>query len=59
VEDLNVDARIILKCIIEKQDVKVRTGINWLRIWSNGGLSEQVNEPFCFLKTQVISCLDE
>jgi hypothetical protein len=31
--------RIILKGILEKQDVRLLTRFNWLRVGSNGGLS--------------------
>jgi hypothetical protein len=36
-KDLEVSERIILKCIF-KRNMKVWTGLIWLRIWSSGGL---------------------
>jgi hypothetical protein len=35
--DLRVYGRIILKCILKKQDVRVWTGFIWLRIETAGG----------------------
>jgi hypothetical protein len=37
-DDLGVDGRIILKCILEKQGVWLRNGINWLRTETSGRL---------------------
>jgi hypothetical protein len=37
-EDVDVNGRIILKWIIEKQDVVVRTGFIWLKTRTSGGL---------------------
>jgi hypothetical protein len=36
-EDVGLDWRIILKCILEKTDVSVWTAFIWLRIWTSGG----------------------
>ena len=37
-EDPGVDGRITLRWIFRKWDVGVRTGLNWLRIGTGGGL---------------------
>jgi hypothetical protein len=37
-EDLYVGERIILKWILERQDVVVWIGFIWHRIWTRGGL---------------------
>jgi hypothetical protein len=34
----NVGGRIILRCILEKQNGLIWTGLIWLRIRNNGGL---------------------
>jgi hypothetical protein len=36
---------IILECILEEQDGKVRTGFIWLGIGTSGGCCEHGNEP--------------
>jgi hypothetical protein len=36
-EDLDIDGKIILECILGKYDVKLWTGFIWLRIGSSGG----------------------
>jgi hypothetical protein len=36
--DIVADGRIILKCILEKEGVNVRTGFNWLRQVPMSGL---------------------
>jgi hypothetical protein len=38
VEDLDVDGRIILQCILGTYDGKVWTGFIWLRVGTGGGL---------------------
>jgi hypothetical protein len=35
-ENVGVDVGKYLKWILVKQNVRVRTGFNWLRIWPNG-----------------------
>jgi hypothetical protein len=35
-EDLGIDGRIILECILEKQGGKLGTGFIWLRIGTSG-----------------------
>jgi hypothetical protein len=37
-EDLGVDGRTILECVLEEQDGKVWTGFIWLRIGTSGGV---------------------
>jgi hypothetical protein len=37
-KDLGVHGRIILKLILEKEDVRMDTGFKLLRVGSNGGL---------------------
>jgi len=37
-EDLSIDGKKILKCILEKQGVKMWTRVYWLRMGSNGRL---------------------
>jgi hypothetical protein len=37
-EDLDVDEKMILKCIVGKQGEKVWTGFIWCRIGASGGL---------------------
>jgi hypothetical protein len=44
-EDVGIDGRMILKRTIKEQDMKVWTGLIWLRIGNIGGSSEHVNEP--------------
>jgi hypothetical protein len=39
VEDLGVDGRIILQCMLKKSFGKVWTGVIWLKIGASGGLS--------------------
>jgi len=36
--DTGIDGKIILRWILKKWDVGVRTGSNWLRIRTGGGL---------------------
>jgi hypothetical protein len=35
--DLGIDGRIILKCILNKLDVRIWIGLNWPRIGTIGG----------------------
>jgi hypothetical protein len=37
-KELGVDGRIVLECIIGKQDGKVWAGCIWIRIRTSGGL---------------------
>jgi len=37
-EDLWVDGKMILECILEKQDGKLGTVFNWFKIGTSGGL---------------------
>jgi hypothetical protein len=37
-EDLDVGGRIILRCMLEKWDGVMWTGLIWLRIGTSGGL---------------------
>jgi hypothetical protein len=37
-EDLGVDGRIILRCVLKKKGVRVWTGFIWLKIGISGGL---------------------
>ena len=37
-EDQTIDGWVILKCVLERQDVRAWTGLIWLRIGKNGGL---------------------
>jgi hypothetical protein len=43
--DPGVGARIILRWIFRKRDVRVWTGLGWLRIETGGGQFECGNEP--------------
>jgi hypothetical protein len=36
--DAGIDGRIILNWILGKYDARVRTGFNWIRILSTGGI---------------------
>jgi hypothetical protein len=36
--DLNVDGRIILKCVLNKEGAIMRIGFSWCRTQTNGGL---------------------
>jgi hypothetical protein len=36
-EDLDIDGRITLKWILERQDEVEWTGLIWLMIWTSGG----------------------
>jgi hypothetical protein len=47
---LDIDGRIILKWILQKQRVRVRAGFNCLRIGSSGRLCKHGNEPSGFIK---------
>jgi hypothetical protein len=38
-EDLGVDGRMILQCMLKKSFGKAWTGLSWLRIATSGGLS--------------------
>jgi hypothetical protein len=38
VEDLGIDGRIILECIVRKQSGKIWAGFIWLRIGTSGGI---------------------
>jgi hypothetical protein len=38
VEDLGIDGRILLKCMLRKHDAKSCTGFGWLKIYTSGGL---------------------
>jgi hypothetical protein len=44
-EDLGIDGRIILKCIIKKKGATVWTGFIWFRTGASGGSCEHGNEP--------------
>jgi hypothetical protein len=37
-EDLGVNGRIILKCILAKKSVRLNTGYIWLKIRTGGGI---------------------
>jgi hypothetical protein len=37
--DVNIDGRIMLKLILEKYNVKLWTGVNWLSTGCNGGFN--------------------
>jgi hypothetical protein len=45
-EDLDIDERIILRCILEKQDKVVWTGFIWLRRGPVESFGEHGNAPF-------------
>jgi hypothetical protein len=52
-EDKEGDWRIILRCILGKEVIKMEGGWNWLRIMSNGWLGR--DEPSCSINTVFIS----
>jgi hypothetical protein len=52
-EDLGVDVKIILKCILKEQDVWVWTGFSWFKIRSVTGSCEHFNEPLTSIKGRV------
>jgi hypothetical protein len=37
--NLDADRRIILNTVLKKQDVRVWTALNWVRVGSSGGFS--------------------
>jgi len=37
-EDLGLDGKTILKCVLKTWDGKSWTGLLWLRIWIGGGI---------------------
>jgi hypothetical protein len=37
-QDLYIDGTMILKCILQRKGMKMWTGLNWLKIKSNGGV---------------------
>jgi hypothetical protein len=39
--DQGRDGKMILKLILEKKCVQMRTGLQWLRVWSSGMFCEQ------------------
>jgi hypothetical protein len=43
-EDLDTDRRIILKCKLQKYDVRVKTALIWLRIRRSGRCCEHSNK---------------
>jgi hypothetical protein len=43
--DPSVDGKVILRRFFRKWDVRVWTGLSWLRIQTGGGTCECVNEP--------------
>jgi hypothetical protein len=49
-EDPDIDGRIILKWILGKQDVRVRTVFIWLSTGTDGGLCEHRREPSSSMK---------
>jgi hypothetical protein len=49
-EDLGVDGRIILKCILRQQVLGVQIGFIWLKIVTGGGSCEHGNEHSSSLK---------
>jgi hypothetical protein len=53
-EDLGVDERIILRCIVRKWDVSAWMGLIWFRIGTDGGLCECGNEDLGSIKCEEI-----
>jgi hypothetical protein len=49
-EDLDLDGRILLKCVLQKHDGRAWTGPVRLRILRRGGLFKNGNGPSGFLK---------
>jgi hypothetical protein len=49
-EDIGIDGRIILKCILEKWDGEAWIGLLWVRIGTEAGCHECGNEPLSSIK---------
>jgi hypothetical protein len=50
---LGVYGRILLTFIIENSSVQVVTGLNWLRLGSNGGFSDHGHGPSVYLNQKI------
>ena len=48
--DLDLDVKIILKCIFNKWDGETYTGLSWLRIGQMAGYCECGNEPSDYIQ---------
>ena len=46
-EEVCVDERVILECILKISVGRVLTGMVWFRIWKMGGCCEHGNDPSC------------
>jgi len=57
-EDLCVDGRLALKCVLNKQYRRVWSGFNWIKIGNAMGSCERDNEPLVSIK-KGISLPDE
>jgi len=58
-EDLGVDGRIALKCVLNKQYRKVWSGFIWIKIGNVMRSCEPDNEPFVSIFKKGISIPDE